>query len=470
MSAVRGSLRPPPTPAYLPQWKSTQVVGEGRNQDPELESDFITALEFDETGRYLAIGDRSGKIQVLESKKEKASTPSGKAGAKKGTSSDAEYQPLAEFQSHEPEFDYLKSLEIEEKINKIRWMKRTSGSHMMLSTNDKTIKLWKLSERRTPTVSNANTDSAAAGVRRGGVLKFPKRQMGEKGPVAMPRKVYQNAHAYHINSISCNSDGETFISADDLRINLWNAEVSDKTFTVVDIKPASMEELTEVITAAEFHPRNCHHFAYSNSRGSIKLCDLRASSLCDDHAKSFEEEEDPASRTFFSEIISSISDIKFTEDGRYLIARDYMTVKVWDLHMESRPVKTLNIHEHLRAKLCDLYEKDFIFDKFECSLKQGGKQLVTGSYNHQFHVLDWASGTDMAMEATKNASKKKAPQFKRLSLGRGRQTGAKDPPPPSINTDLDTIDFMKRVLHCAFHPHDNTVAVGASGAVYLYTG
>jgi hypothetical protein len=31
-----------------------------------------------------------------------------------------EYRYLTEFQSHEPEFDYLKSLEIEEKINKAR--------------------------------------------------------------------------------------------------------------------------------------------------------------------------------------------------------------------------------------------------------------------------------------------------------------------------------------------------------------
>lgn len=49
------------------------------------------------------------------------------------------------FQSHEPEFDYLKSLEIEEKINKIRWLKRKNQSHFLLSTNDKTIKLWKVS-------------------------------------------------------------------------------------------------------------------------------------------------------------------------------------------------------------------------------------------------------------------------------------------------------------------------------------
>ncbi len=47
--------------------------------------------------------------------------------------------------------------------------------------------------------------------------------------------------------------------------------------------------------------------------------------------QTFEEEEDPATKSFFSEIISSISDIKFSADGRYIISRDYMTIKLWDM-------------------------------------------------------------------------------------------------------------------------------------------
>jgi serine/threonine-protein phosphatase 2A regulatory subunit B len=87
----------------------------------------------------------------------------------------------------------------------------------------------------------------------------------------------------------------------------------------------------------------------------------------------FEEPEDPSSKSFFSEIISSISHIKFSGDGRYMVARDYMTLKIWDLNMESKPVKVINIHEHLRTKLCDLYENDCIFDKFESAINHNGK-------------------------------------------------------------------------------------------------
>ena len=54
---------------------------------------------------------------------------------------------------------------------------------------------------------------------------------------------------------------------------------------IVDIKPTNMEELTEVITAAEFHPTQCNVFMYSSSKSNIKLADMRDSALCDRHAK-----------------------------------------------------------------------------------------------------------------------------------------------------------------------------------------
>lgn len=258
-----------------------------------------------------------------------------------------EYNVYSTFQSHEPEFDYLKSLEIEEKINKIRWLRRKNQAHFLLSTNDKTIKLWKVSER----------DKAFEGYNtkeENGLIRDPScittLRVPQIKPIALmveasPRRIFANAHTYHINSISVNSDQETYLSADDLRINLWNLEVTDQSFNIVDIKPANMEELTEVITAAEFHPTECNVFVYSSSKGTIRLCDMRSSALCDRHAKQFEEPENPTNRSFFSEIISSISDVKLSNSGRHMISRDYLSVKVWDLHMETKPIETYPVSE-----------------------------------------------------------------------------------------------------------------------------
>lgn len=212
-----------------------------------------------------------------------------------------EYKFHTEFQSHEPEFDYLKSLEIEEKINKIKWCRRQNASHFLLSTNDKTIKLWKVFDKSLKVVAenNLSNELTPAGVVGGGglpraprgtfkdagSLKMPRLTHHDTVVAAVPRRTYANAHAYHINSISVNSDGETFISSDDLRVNLWNLNIQDQSFNIVDIKPANMEELTEVITAAEFHPVSCNWFMYASSKGTIKLADMRQRALCDEHAK-----------------------------------------------------------------------------------------------------------------------------------------------------------------------------------------
>lgn len=434
-------------------WRFAQCFGDKGEVDDITEADIISTVEFDHTGNYLATGDKGGRVVLFERNE-----------MKKG----CEYRFYTEFQSHEPEFDYLKSLEIEEKINRIKWCKRQNSAHFLLSTNDKTIKLWKVFEKNLRIVASNNhhdehqqllptpIDPSA--------LRLPRMLNQDKIVAAVPRKIYQNAHAYHINSISINSDGETYISADDLRINLWNFNISDQSFNIVDIKPVNMEELTEVITAAEFHPINCNNFMYSSSKGTIKLADMRESALCDKHAKQFEEEEDPTNRSFFSEIISSISDVKFSRDGRYILSRDYLSLKIWDVNMENRPIRTIPIHDHLRGKLCDLYENDCIFDKFECTWSGDGSQVMTGSYHNYFRLYDIeGKAPEITLQADKSAFKAKkmgtAP-----GKGAGKANGMKKDPMAA-----ETIDFNKKILHGSWHPRENTIAIAATNNLFLFS-
>lgn len=90
----------------------------------------------------------------------------------------------------------------------------------------------------------------------------------------------------------------------------------------------------------------------------------------------YEEPEDPNFKSFFSEIISSISDFRFSHDGRYMLTRDYLMLKVWDMNMESRPVESYPVHEYLKGKLCTLYENDSIFDKFECAWSGNDRSVL----------------------------------------------------------------------------------------------
>lgn len=48
-----------------------------------------------------------------------------------------------------------------------------------------------------------------------------------------PRRIFANGHTYHVNSISVNSDCETYMSADDLRINLWHLAITDRSFSIL---------------------------------------------------------------------------------------------------------------------------------------------------------------------------------------------------------------------------------------------
>ncbi|KAF7195544.1 Protein phosphatase PP2A regulatory subunit B [Pseudocercospora fuligena] len=467
---------------YLPSWRFTQCFGDKGDVEDITEADIISTVEFDQTGNYLATGDKGGRVVLFE---------------RNETKKTCEYKFHTEFQSHEPEFDYLKSLEIEEKINKIKWCRRQNASHYLLSTNDKTIKLWKVFEKSLKVVAENNLSSeltpAGTGNANGGGpvrypnqhfrsvadLKFPRMTHHDTVVAAVPRRVYANAHAYHINSISVNSDGETFISSDDLRINLWNLNIQDQSFNIVDIKPANMEELTEVITAAEFHPVSCNWFMYASSKGTIKLADMRQRALCDEHAKQFEQEEDPSSRSFFSEIISSISDVRFSYDGRYILSRDYLTVKIWDVNMERQPVKTIPIHEHLRPRLCDTYENDSIFDKFEVVFSGDAKNVMTGSYNNNFMIYPSEEGkdTEVVLQADKSAFKAKKVGIPTPMNAAGAKDGKKGSRASSPagaqrmrkETDADQIDFNKKILHMSWHPQEDSIAIAATNNLFVFS-
>ncbi|CAG04756.1 unnamed protein product, partial [Tetraodon nigroviridis] len=431
-------------------------------------ADIISTVEFNHNGELLATGDKGGRVVIFQREPETKSEPF----------SQGEYNVYSTFQSHEPEFDYLKSLEIEEKINKIRWLPQQNAAHFLLSTNDKTIKLWKVSERdKRPEGYNLKDEEGFP------VPEAPWTLMVE----VSPRRVFANAHTYHVNSISVNSDYETYMSADDLRINLWHLDITDRSFSIllgtrrgptltqgapvrqtnesgqhiVDIKPANMEDLTEVITAAEFHPHHCNLFVYSSSKGTLRLCDMREAALCDKHSKLFEEPEDPSARSFFSEIISSVSDVKFSHSGRYLLTRDYLTAKVWDLNMESKPLETYQVHDYLRSKLCSLYENDCIFDKFECAWNGSDSVIMTGAYNNFFRMFDRNTKRDVTLEASRESSKPRAVLKPRRVCAAGGKRRKDD-------ISVDSLDFTKKILHTAWHPTENIIAIAATNNLYIF--
>jgi len=116
------------------EWSFFQTLKGNQNiedylEDEKIRADTVSAVEFDETGQYLAVGNRAGRIFVFEKqsnkgnekdKKEVLTVPSNNNNVKPPIVKDSsgEYESVIVFRSHEAEFDCLKSLEIEEKSTK----------------------------------------------------------------------------------------------------------------------------------------------------------------------------------------------------------------------------------------------------------------------------------------------------------------------------------------------------------------
>lgn len=105
-----------------------------------------------------------------------------------------------------------------------------------------------------------------------------------------------------------------------------------------------MQELSEVITVARFHPQRCHIMVYGTSQGAINVCDLRQAAVVQDYSaqSSFAHHSDveiydhrrinravttlgnpyrtsPSTRNHFAEIVSSTADIRWTSPWEWLI-------------------------------------------------------------------------------------------------------------------------------------------------------
>lgn len=205
-------------------------------------ADIVSSLRFDDSGEFLAAGDKGGRIVIFQ----RADTPraavadvnSGAAGDGSETrrhhkhAPKAEFRFFAEFQSHEAEFDYLKSMEIEEKINQIVFLPRFNAGLMLMTTNDKTVKLWKVFPKNVYQMLSPVDSPVGAVPPTGSPIVLPEIEPVEETMTAVPKRIFANAHSYHINSISLSSDQQTFLSSDDLRINLWSLDSSAESFSL----------------------------------------------------------------------------------------------------------------------------------------------------------------------------------------------------------------------------------------------
>ena len=226
--------------------------------------------------------------------------------------------------------------------------------------------------------------------------------MVSEGYEGVLKREFKNCHHYNINSVSVSSDGETFMSADDLRVNMWHLDNRTLAFNVVDLKPTVIDDLQEVITHMEHHPTRPDLFLFSSSKGYVATCDLRANSryLTKSNAAVFMTEDEPSRKNFFTDIVNSVSKAHFSpiSEDPYIFSRDYLAVHVWDIRNTRMPARTLNVTDYLEKRLCDSYESEAIFDKFDMYVSPDATMVLTGAYNSNAHVLDLVNQTNWTLD------------------------------------------------------------------------
>jgi serine/threonine-protein phosphatase 2A regulatory subunit B len=89
-------------------WVYINGLGE-RDTTNVTESDVLTSMTFDKSGDFLAVGDKGGRVIIFRYMDLKNSRY-------------FDYRYFSEIQSHETEFDHLKSIELEEKINSLEFL------------------------------------------------------------------------------------------------------------------------------------------------------------------------------------------------------------------------------------------------------------------------------------------------------------------------------------------------------------
>lgn len=413
------------------EWKFGQLFGE-KNSEQTHDEDIITSIEFDSTGKYLALGDRAGRLIIFDA------PDIGKKGI------NSEFQYLTELQSHVKEFDYLKSTEIEERINQIQWLRPQGNNLYVLSTNDKVIKAWKISDKKIKKAVYMNKTEKD--------MKFPQMQVTESGFLPSLIRSYPQLHSYHINSLTLCSNGENFISGDDLRLNLWTIDRGGEAFNVVDLKPDNIEEISEVITAAKFHPTSNNLFLYSTSKGVVKIGDLRKGSHCENSSMTLEAKE-TGTKNFFTDIIVSICDATFSNNGKYVFARDFCTVKVWDLANTSKPVANIPIYDPIKTKLCELYDSENIFDKFSIASAPDSNHIMTGLYNNCLHVIDVKRDINTQIELSFN-----------------KKTITKQIQKKCTDVIGSSYDYSRKILRATYHPKENIIAAASLNCLFFYKG
>lgn len=385
----------------------------------------ITSVAMSELGTHIAVGDRMGRVWLSE-----------RPDAQGSDDVDGDEVPPFHFwagkRCYAPVIDPLNSVEVPAAVHRMTFLPQLGNTLHLLTTNEKVPKLYKtMTVRQT---SKAPSAVASIGSKVIGPLTSPQRV----DTVAM-RQVHHYAmdHEYTIHTVCATTDGSAFYTADDLVVRQWVTDYPQSSVEVYAMRKPSSEggDVKELIRSVAVFPWEPSLCFMATTAGCVRVVDTRESMRWSDReALSFSVRPRDVADGPFMELTNALSGCSLSPCGRYLCAKDFMSVPVWDVRMSGDPTSALlhrvELHPELRPKFDVLYQSDLLMEKYDVHFLSS-EVIATGSFDNTLCTVDLrrlgeatdASAVPPPLEAVSGVTKFRLPS---TSLG-GRGGVAMEP-------------------------------------------
>lgn len=437
------------------RWRVSQVLGGPCKKEELNENDIISCLSFDRQGNFLAVGDQISRVVFFE----KPRIPGGQVLYEYNYGGEFVTQPKAaqtkNGQKSAQPGSPLESLESEDKVSRLKWLRPVGETQFMLTATGMTIKLWKIAFEITNEYRPANRGAKTEkDLQIPQVVRLADDAMGEKNWTKQEKREFPSLHKNIIRDLSVSPNGEHFMSMDHFQVNLWNIEDKLQAYSVFDITPPEGGEVSEILTGIHYHPKTDTVFLASTSMGSTYICDMRQSSQCQENAVELREPLPQNKNTYLLEVLSSVGEAQFLpNDQNYVITREFNKVRIWDIRKTEKAAESYNVFEPILTKLSYMYENNnLISERFPITASPCGRYIATGFFNGSFHVIDRTGKVNTQIQVAAN---------KKLISREITPELSKQPIP-------DNFEYDRRIQSMAWHPKMNTLAVACLDALFIY--
>lgn len=358
----------------LPQWSAGGVDAPPFRSNPTKS---ITSVTMSELGSHIAVGDRMGRVWVAERQQQELEMN------KSSANNDAEhsFQFWVGKRCYAPVIDPLNSVEVPAAVHRMTFLPQLGNTLHLLTTNEKVPKLYKAMDvRQTPKAPNAVSSIGSKVI----------------GPLTSPQKVntvamkqvhhYAMDHEYTIHTV-CAADAATFYTADDLCVRQWCVDYPQSSVEVFAMRKPSADggDVKELLRSAAVFPWEPSLCFMATTAGCVRVVDTRESMRWSDReALSFCVRPREVSDGPFMELTNAFSSCSLSPCGRYLCAKDFMSVPVWDIRRSgdaSSLVRRVELHPELRPRFDVLYHSDLLMEKYDVHFLTSDV-IVTGSFDN----------------------------------------------------------------------------------------